>query len=269
MNKLSVLYFLFVVSFLMAFIEIPQKKHPFIVIAHRGDHTNAPENTLQAYRNAIKIDADYIEIDLRMTKDSQLIIMHDENLKRMTGLDRKVSELTWKEISMLEIKNKEHPEWGKHRVPLFSEVLNLSRRKINIYLDFKNAPVDKTYRALLQAKMVKNVLVYINTLQQYEQWKQLAPEVPLMLSLPSGIKSDVQLKEFIEKFKPAFLDGGYESYTSDLLKIARNLGVIVWPDIQSLNEENNWGKAIDIGFDGLQTDHPKAMIDFLKLKKLR
>ena len=269
MNKSSVLYVFFVVSFLMAFMEIPQKKHPFIVIAHRGDHTNAPENTLRAYRNAIKIDADYIEIDLRMTKDSQLIIMHDENLKRMTGLDRKVSELTWKEISMLEIKNNEHPEWGKHRVPLFSEVLNLSRRKINIYLDFKNAPVDKTYRALLQAKMDKNVLVYINTLQQYEQWKQLAPEVPLMLSLPSGIKSDVQLKEFIEKFKPAFLDGGYESYTSDMLKIARNLGVIVWPDIQSLNEENNWGKAIDIGFDGLQTDHPKAMIDFLKLKKLR
>jgi len=60
---------------------LPVSKHRFIVISHRGDHTAAPENTLRAYRNAIKNKVDYVEIDLRMTKDSQLVISHDESLK--------------------------------------------------------------------------------------------------------------------------------------------------------------------------------------------
>lgn len=52
---------------------LPKTAHQFIVVAHRGDHTQAPENTLTAFENAIREGVDYVEIDLRTTKDSQLI----------------------------------------------------------------------------------------------------------------------------------------------------------------------------------------------------
>jgi glycerophosphoryl diester phosphodiesterase len=56
---------------------MPAPRHPYIVVAHRGDHEHAPENTLAAFANAIKAGVDYVEIDLRTTVDSQLVIMHD------------------------------------------------------------------------------------------------------------------------------------------------------------------------------------------------
>lgn len=69
---------------------IPKSKNDFAVIAHRGNHTNAPENTLIAYLNAITAGADYIETDLRTTKDSQLVIMHDASVNRMTNGNGKI-----------------------------------------------------------------------------------------------------------------------------------------------------------------------------------
>src|SRR5580658_3936942 len=64
---------------------LPAPRHAFTVVCHRGDHTHAPENTLAAFANAIKAGADYVEIDLRTTVDSQLVIMHDATVNRMTG----------------------------------------------------------------------------------------------------------------------------------------------------------------------------------------
>ena len=63
---------------------LPRARHAFIVVSHRGDHTQAPENTLAAFGNAIKDGADCVEIDLRTTVDSQLVIMHDATVDRMT-----------------------------------------------------------------------------------------------------------------------------------------------------------------------------------------
>jgi glycerophosphoryl diester phosphodiesterase len=63
----------------------PKSSHRFLVSAHRGDHTHAPENTLRAYANAIGAGADYVEIDLRTTRDSVLVIMHDASVDRMTN----------------------------------------------------------------------------------------------------------------------------------------------------------------------------------------
>jgi glycerophosphoryl diester phosphodiesterase len=85
---------------------VPEAKHKFIVIAHRGDHVNVPENTLAAYENAIKNRVDYVEIDLRTTKDSVLVIMHDATVDRMTNGKGKISDLTYAELRKLKIIDK-------------------------------------------------------------------------------------------------------------------------------------------------------------------
>ena len=95
MNKLNLVFFgLLFLSFagFSQTTSLPVTKHRCIVIAHRGDHTNAPENTLAAYQHSIEDGADFVEIDLRTTKDSQLVIMHNATIDHMTGRQGQVSD---------------------------------------------------------------------------------------------------------------------------------------------------------------------------------
>lgn len=249
---------------------IPKSKNGFVVIAHRGNHVAAQENTLAAFQNAINVEADYVEIDLRASKDSQLVIMHDGTVNRMTNGTGKVSDLTWAELKQLKVIDKNHPEWAEQSIPLFSEVLKLCKGKINIYLDFKNADVNASYQALKKAGMQHSVIVYINAAHQLAEWKKIAPQIPLMVSLPDSVQSAAQLNNFLDQYKIQLLDGSYKDYTVELVNAARAKNIPVWPDIQSATEgPEQWEKAINLGFTGLQTDHPEAMVNYLKNKKRR
>ena len=249
---------------------IPKSKNGFVVIAHRGNHVAAQENTLAAFQNAINVEADYVEIDLRTSKDSQLVIMHDGTVNRMTNGIGKVSDLTWAELKQLKVIEKNHPEWPEQSIPLFSEVLKLCKGKINIYLDFKNADVNASYQALKKAGMQHSVIVYINAAHQLVEWKKIAPQIPLMVSLPDSVQSAAQLNSFLDQYKIHLLDGSYKEYTVEMVNAAKAKNIPVWPDIQSATEgPEQWEKAINLGFTGLQTDHPEAMVNYLKNKKRR
>ena len=249
---------------------IPKSKNAFVVISHRGNHVAAQENTLAAFQNAINVGADYVEIDLRTSKDSQLVIMHDATVNRMTNGIGKVSDLTWAELKQLNVIEKNHPEWPEQSIPLFSEVLKLCKGKINIYLDFKNADVNASYQALKKAGMQHSVIVYINEPHQLVEWKKIAPQIPLMVSLPDSVQSAAQLNSFLEQYKIHLLDGSYKEYTVEMVNAAKAKNIPVWPDIQSATEgPEQWEKAINLGFTGLQTDHPEAMVNYLKNKKRR
>ena len=249
---------------------IPKSKNGFVVIAHRGNHVAAQENTLAAFQNAINVGADYVEIDLRTSKDSQLVIMHDGTVNRMTNGIGKVSDLTWAELKQLKVIEKNHPEWPEQSIPLFSEVLKLCKGKINIYLDFKNADVNASYQALKKAGMQHSVIVYINAAHQLAEWKKIAPQIPLMVSLPDSVQSAAQLNSFLDQYKIHLLDGSYKEYTVEMVNAAKAKNIPVWPDIQSATEgPEQWEKAINVGITGLQTDHPEAMVNYLKNKKRR
>src|SRR5690606_15249365 len=116
-------------------------------------HTRVPENTLEAYREAIRNGADYVEVDLRITRDGRLVIMHDETVDHITNGRGRVADLSFSDIRRLEVLDKTHPEEGKsiYRVPSFEEVLALCRGEIRIYLDFKQAAAGKTYAAIKAA----------------------------------------------------------------------------------------------------------------------
>ena len=89
---------------------MPKPRHAFTIVAHRGDHTHAPENTLAAYGNAIAAGADYVEIDLRTTADSQLVVMHDGSVNRMTNDSGLVKNMTWAKLHSLKVRDKAHPD---------------------------------------------------------------------------------------------------------------------------------------------------------------
>lgn len=249
---------------------LPPPKHRFIVVCHRGDHTHAPENTLAAVENAINDGADYVEIDLRTTADSQLVIMHDASVNRMTTGTGLVKDLTLAQLRELRVKDKMHPEWGQTDIPLFSEVLALCKDKIYIYLDFKNADPSAAYKEIVRYGMERQVIVYINAEQQFYQWRQAAPAMPLMVSLPGGIKDTAGLNVFLNKYCVEILDGNHDEYTADMIKMANATGHTVLPDIQGPGENAAlWDIALQKGLRGLQTDHPGELIDYLKKRQVR
>jgi len=120
-----------------------------------------------------------------------------------------------------------------------------------------------------QYGMEKQVIVYINSPAQYNDWRRIAPAMPLMVSLPATIKTPEALNKFLASTPIALLDGDYSGYTTELVQAATAAGVPAWPDIQSPGEAANWDKALSLGFKGLQTDHPAALIAYLKKKGLR
>src|SRR5690606_14506849 len=123
---------------------------------------------------------DYVELDLRTTKDGRLVLSHNETVDSKTNGRGRVKDLTWNEISKLETKGTD----GKvYRIPAFSEVLAVCKGKINIYLDFKEADVNQVYKQIRAAGMEQNILVYSNNANQYLAWRRIAPKIPQIGSL--------------------------------------------------------------------------------------
>ncbi|MBU0694919.1 MAG: glycerophosphodiester phosphodiesterase family protein [Bacteroidetes bacterium] len=269
MRKLIIVSLIFPFQLFAQQAELPKLNHSFIVIAHRGDHTKAPENSLIAYQNAIKEGVDFVEIDLRTTKDQQLVIMHDATTDRMTGISGKINQMTLADLRKLKIRDAKHPEWGSYSIPTFEEVLKLCKNKINIYLDFKDASAKAAYDLICKTGMQRQFIVYINSENQFLDWRKVAPKIPLMISLPQKVSTYEELKKVTQQYHPDILDGSYDDYNYETVAAAKKLEIPVWPDIQSENEANNWETALSLGFKGLQTDHPIALINFLKAHHLR
>ncbi|HAL82717.1 MAG TPA: glycerophosphodiester phosphodiesterase [Mucilaginibacter sp.] len=249
---------------------VPKAKHKFIVIAHRGDHTIYPENTLKAYEQAIKNGADYIEIDLRTTSDGKLVSMHDGSVNRMTDGKGLIKDLTLEQIENLKVSVKNKPDTATYRVPTFEQILKLCRNKIHIYIDFKDAGAAATYTMLKQYHMEKQVLVYINAPSQLTDWRKSVRQMPLMLSLPDSVKDTESMRKFIDEYRPDVLDGSYDDYNNQMVAFANTIGVPAWPDAQGHGEGPQvWDKAIAMGLKGLQTDNPPALVKYLEQKGLR
>lgn len=101
------------------------------LIAHRGLHSNEiPENSLKAFELAIKNNY-IIELDIHLLKDNNIVVFHDDNLKRMCSIDKKIKDCTYEELKKYNLKN------TKYKIPLFSDVLKLIDGKVPLIVEFK------------------------------------------------------------------------------------------------------------------------------------
>jgi len=110
------------------------------IIGHRGAAGLAPENTLAAIKTAIEMSLDYVEIDVRLTKDGELVVIHDSTLKRTTGIKKsRVHQLSLKEIKNLDAGSWFDPSFSEEKIPTLDEVLNLLNGKTGLMLEIKHS----------------------------------------------------------------------------------------------------------------------------------
>jgi len=242
---------------------LPKCKNGFIVIAHRGSHLIKPENSIAAIEEAISLGADYVEIDLRTTRDGHLVLIHNETVDHTTSGKGRIQDLNLEEVAKLTLNAK---DGHLYSLPSFMQALKVCKNRINIYLDFKEADVAQAYEEIRAAGMEKQVLVYINKAGQYRAWREIAPQMPLMSGLPKLTKKE-ELITFLDKMPLEATDN-----ISDPVLVAalKESGLSVFLDVQMADEDPvKWKAAMDKGVQGVQTDHPEALIKYLKTNHLR
>ena len=123
----------------------PPKGGDVYVVAHRGAHIGIPENTLASYEAAIAMGVDFVEVDLRTTRDGHIVSIHNKDIDSYVanGELGLVSEMTLEQLKQLDIGSRISPEWSNERIPTFEEILGLCKGRVGIYLDLKDASVDK------------------------------------------------------------------------------------------------------------------------------
>ena len=128
--------------------------NPVEVTAHRGYSAAYPENTIPAFKGAIQAGADWAELDVQQTADGEVIVMHDSNLKRTTGLDKEVWQVTWDEIKDLDNGSWFDKKYQTVRIPTLEEVLKVCRGKIHLNIEIKPSGHDKDLEEQV-AKLLK------------------------------------------------------------------------------------------------------------------
>ena len=119
------------------------------VTAHRGDSHHAPENTMSAFVLAVENQADSIELDVRQTKDGEYVVIHDESLKRTTGVDKKVGEVTLEYIETLDAGSLFSEDYAGEKIPTLREVLEYCNQE-DVFLNVELKPANTDNETYVQ-----------------------------------------------------------------------------------------------------------------------
>jgi glycerophosphoryl diester phosphodiesterase len=238
------------------------QKPQIVVIAHRGEHLQHPENTLAAYQAAIDAGADYFELDVRTTSDGKLVLSHDGNVSRRTNGKGDISKLTFDEVRALDAGIKSGPQFTGTKVPTFDEALDLARGKIGIYVDLKSAPSQELVKHIEDHGMVDNVVIYTG-LSQGKEIQKLNPKLKIMPEAGTAEGA----KHLIERLHPPVMAFDEADFKPDVIRVAKEANAKVYVDrLGKADNAESWQAAIDAGADGIQTDHPAELVKYLREK---
>lgn len=236
------------------------------VIAHRGEHNGIPENTIAAYQKAIDLGCDYVEIDLRKTKDGRFVSVHNETVDAYTQgeVTGKVNDFTLAELKELNIGKRVGPGWENERIPTFEEILQLCKGRIGIYLDLKEPDVKAQIGLIKNYGMERDVIWYIPA-SYMEVILEVKNNCNQCIIMPDPGKEKNIIK-VIEKAQPKVLATDVGELSASFVRIAHQNGAKVFTDDQKASIEE-WEQILQWGTDGIQTDQPEKLIELLIKKQ--
>jgi len=250
--------------------------HPerVLVTAHRAAHNKYPENSAAAIKEAICIGVDLVELDVRSTKDSVLVIMHDATITRTTGKPGKLRDYTYKELQQFPLLFNGQPT--DQRIPTFEEALQLLKGKAMLDIDFKEGSPEAARKtcALVEATgTAPQVLFFLYAAKYAPALHDLDPNIPIM---PRAHNAE-ETEKIMEQGKYAAIHIDDSFYSDSLMSRVRDHGERVW--INALGKYDDMEeKQKDSGFDAMvqtfkyanciQTNYPEELLAYLKKKGL-
>ena len=240
-------------------------------VAHRGNSIAYPENTLEAYRNAIALGVEMIECDVNITGDGTLVMMHDSTLDRTTTGTGRVSASTWEEIQQLDAGGKFKPEFAGVRVPSTEETLLLYKETGTLScFEVKGADADESNRIALG---LVDLFINHNMLDRaflasyhHDALHKAQSKCPELLIGPERLPDDapadpLEALRQAKAFHAPVLQHQYTVLTADVVRVLHENEIAVWA--WSTNDEDSIVFSIDLGADAVMGDDVELMIEVL------
>ncbi|GAB3205240.1 glycerophosphodiester phosphodiesterase [Marinactinospora thermotolerans] len=217
-----------------------------LAIAHRGDPIRFRENTLPAIRAAVSAGADMIEIDLKVTADGHVVLLHDETLERFWGLDRPVSDLTLAELAAL-------GDGRDRRIPTLMEVLAEFGRPPAppLMLDVTSPEVALAADTLVAEHGASDHVLYCGSIEAMRELRACRTDIQLALTWD---RPDLPPASLWQELRPRFYNSYWPLLTRELVaEVHRHgYGVCAW----TVNDLGEMARLIGMGVDALITDRP-------------
>ncbi len=233
-----------------------------VAISHRGEHLHHPENTIPAFEEAIRVGADFIEVDVQTSADGKLVLSHDATVDRCTNGTGKVAAMTFDRLEALDAGVKSGAEFAGTRIPTFDQVLELAHGKIGIYVDVKNASARDIAGHIGSHGMTGHVVIYCRP-NLATEIQALNPNLKVMPESGSVEHS----KLLIEELHPKVLAFGAGDFKPDIIAVVKQSNIQIYVDrMGATDAPEGWQSAIDEGADGIQTDRPGPLVEYLRNK---
>jgi glycerophosphoryl diester phosphodiesterase len=236
-----------------------------LIIAHRGSSADAPENTMAAFERAMREHADGIELDVWKCASGEIVVTHDRNLKRITGVEGDVERMTLTELRRLDFGSFKDKEFRFEKIPTLAETLDLVKNipLINIEIKGKNIRGNGIeVRVIDEIRRFKvfdrSVISSFNPAVLYRV-KRIASDVRIGLIFYEGSSLPMRRAWFARWLKPYSLHPSLTLLNGPWVKRARkkNQKVIAW----TVNHIHDLEACLRSEVDGIITDSPARMIE--------
>lgn len=259
----------------MATTTQTQSAHkPVEYVAHRGESADAPENTMAAFNLAWSRGVKAVELDVHLTRDGVLVVTHDPDVKRVTGLQRKIKEADWSELKDLDAGRWKDPKFAGEKLPTLDQALATIPDGARCFIEVKTGP--EAVPALVKAvrksgkkpEQLAVITFYADTLAEAK--KQL-PE--LKMYYLASFKRDPKTKavtptldDLIAKAKEIKADGLDLEFKGPIDKAfvdrvkAEGLAMLVW----TIDDPADARRMIEAGVEGITTNKAQWLSSQLK-----
>ncbi|MBI2346418.1 MAG: hypothetical protein HYV03_05970 [Deltaproteobacteria bacterium] len=237
-----------------------------LILAHRGASKYAPENTLPAFRKAIELEVDGVELDIQLTKDKVPVVLHSDKLTELTTTYLFAHATPLRALKTIDAGSPFSPAFAGERIPALDEVLALlagharAHPSFCINLELKAQPywhfgMEDRVVAVVRAHRLAGQILF-SSFSPLVLWrlKRLAPEIPRALLIEPRAFFFLRMSFFGTIATITNLHPFHETTTPDLVRQARQRGwkIICW----TVNTRTEISRAVALGVDGIITDDP-------------
>lgn len=247
-------------------IKINAHIHGTQVSAHRGFSRAAPENTKYAFEAAMKCNADYIELDVQLTKDEQLVVIHDDKLDRTTNGSGRVDHYTYEELSSFSAGAWYGSEYEDARIMLLSEVLELVDKKCLLNIEIKdignvNLTVDKTVELVKKYGYTKSCYITSFSYDALRRVKDLEPKIKT--ALIANLAASVRYSQLTDIDAVSM---NYLFVNKSVVESAHQNGKLIF--VWTVDREEDIRNMLSLGVDNIITNRPDLALEIVNSHKV-
>ena len=241
-----------------------------VIIGHRGNPTNAPENSLSSYKLAYENGADIIETDVYISKDGEVVVMHDADISRTTTGTGNIESLTLEQLKSYNLwgeNDKFKTQFLDEKIPTLREIFELMQEceGLKLFIEIKTGKTEVCSKIVALAQeygMMERISVISFTLSQLVNMHNVAPVISCgyLMSAPKSAPSDeIAANVLSELFtsvvsKNTTYNPSYNTLTDKLLNAANARGITIWPWTYTASTGDKFAYAFKAGFNGLTTN---------------